>query len=67
MLHKKDLIVFSDVVKTSPYWFRNIYTCDIQNKNVSNILKTFAESNIFYASDLAGTDFKQVIDFEIKK
>lgn len=62
-----DLVVFSDVVKTSPYWFRNIYTCDIQNKNVANILRTFTESNIFYASDLAGTDFKQVIDFEIRK
>ena len=64
---KKDLVVFSDVIKTSPYWFRNIYTANIQNKNVKQVLNNFTESNIFYASDLAGTDFKQVIDFEIKK
>ena len=64
---KKDLVVFSDVIKTSPYWFRNIYTANIQNKNVKTVLNNFTESNIFYASDLAGTDFKQVIDFEIKK
>lgn len=64
---KNDLIVFSDVVKTSPYWFRNIYSTGIKNNRITDILKTFTESNIFYASDLAGTDFKQVIDFEIKK
>ena len=28
---------------------------------------TFRENNIFYANDLVGTDFKQVIDFEIKR
>lgn len=64
---KKDLVVFSDVIKTSPYWFRNIYTANIQNKNVKTVLNNFTESNIFYATDLCGTDFKQVIDFEIKK
>lgn len=64
---KDDLIVFSDVIKPSPYWFRNIYNTNIQNKSVLAILRNFTESNIFYASDLCGTDFKQVIDFEIKK
>lgn len=64
---KKDLVVFSDIVKPSLYWFRNIYTANIKNKKIVEILHYFTESNIFYASDLCGTDFKQVIDFEIKK
>jgi hypothetical protein len=31
------------------------------------LYNTFRENNIFYSDDLCGTDFKQVIDFEIKK
>ena len=34
---------------------------------IRDLFKTFKESNIFYSSDLCGTDFKQVIDFEIRK
>ena len=64
---KNDLLVFSDIISTSPYWFRNIYSANIKNECTRQVLHTFTESNIFYASDLAGTDFKQVIDFEIKK
>ena len=32
-----------------------------------NDLKTFKENKIFYASNLCGTEFKQAIDFEIRK
>lgn len=64
---KDDLIVFSDIIKTSIYWHRNIYSNGIKNPRIIEVLKTFTESNIFYSTDLAGTDFKQVIDFEIKK
>lgn len=60
-------IVFSDQVKPSPYWQRNIYDTDFPNPKLNDIFKTFRESNIFYASDLCGTDFKQVIDFSIRK
>ena len=60
-------IVFSDQVKPSPYWQRNIYDTDFPNPKLNEIFKTFRESNIFYASDLCGTDFKQVIDFSIRK
>ena len=60
-------IVFSDIIKTSPYWQRDIYYPSIKNKQIVNILDTFRENKIFYASDLCGTDFKQVIDFTIKK
>lgn len=63
----KNKIVFSDVIKTSNYWQRDIYNPTFKNKKLCDILKTFKEHRIFYASDLCGTDFKQVIDFEIRK
>lgn len=60
-------IVFSDIIKISKYWQRDIYNTNFKNQNLNNLFKTFRESNIFYSSDLCGTDFKQVIDFTIKK
>ena len=61
-------IVFSDVVKISKYWQRNLYDMQINNDKLRRFMyETFRENNIFYANDLVGTDFKQVIDFEIKK
>ena len=62
-----DLIVFSDIIKTSPLWQRDIYLPTIKNDAIKKILQTFKENQIFYASDLCGTDFKQVIDFIIKR
>lgn len=64
---RDNIIVFSDVVKTSPYWQRDIYNPSFKNQTIKDLLKTFKENQIFYATDLCGTDFKQVIDFEIKK
>lgn len=64
---KEKILVISDVIKTSVYWQRNIYDLNLRNKKVKDLLKTFKENIIFYATDLCGTDFKQVIDFEIKK
>ena len=63
----KKIIVFSDVVKISPYWQRNIYDVSLKNDNIKKLFNTFKERNIFYSSDLCGTDFKQVIDFEIRR
>jgi len=60
-------IVFSDVINVSKFWQRDIYNISIKNPNLQKILDTFRESAIFYSSDLCGTDFKQVIDFFIKK
>ncbi len=60
-------IVISDIVKVSKYWQRDIYHTDFRNPNINNILQTFRESKLFFANDLCGTDFKQVIDFAIKK
>ena len=65
---KDKILVFSDVVKVSKYWQRNIYDMSFTNDNVKKLLyNTFRENKIFYSDDLCGTDFKQVIDFEIKK
>lgn len=60
-------IVFSDQVRQSPYWQRNIYDTNFKNPKLNELFQTFRESNIFYATDLCGTDFKQVIDFSIRK
>ena len=64
---KDNILVFSDVIKPSPYFQRNIYDPSIDNQDLKDVLDTFRENKIFYSSDLCGTDFKQVIDFSIKK
>ena len=64
---KKNQLVISDKIDINPYWQRNIYDITINNDNLKNILATFREDKIFYATDLVGTDFKQVIDFSIKR
>ncbi len=64
---KDNIIVFSDIIKTSKYWQRDIYNPSIKNKKIVELLQTFKENKIFYASDLCGTEFKQAIDFIIRK
>ena len=61
------LIVFSDIIKESRYWQRDIYNISIKNDKLRNLFNTFKENRIFYASDMCGTDFKQVIDFMIRR
>ena len=61
------IIVFSDIVKVSNYWQRDIYNISIKNDKLRNLFMTFKENKIFYASDMCGTDFKQVIDFQIRR
>lgn len=61
------MIVFSDVIKVSQYWQRDIYNISIKNEKLRNLFMTFKENKIFYANDLCGTDFKQVIDFQIRR
>lgn len=63
----KDLIVFSDIIKTDIHYQRDIYNITINNDNIKEILKTFRESQIFYCTDLVGTNFKRTIDFEIRR
>ena len=64
---KDRIIVITDEVKPSKYYQRDIYNVTIKNQALHMILDTFRESNIFYATDLCGTDFKQAIDFSIRK
>ena len=64
---KNNLLIFSDVVKSSKKYQRNIYDITIKSDRLQEILSTFRESSIFYSSDLCGTDFKQAIDFSIRK
>ena len=48
-------------------WQRDIYNPTFKNEKLRNLIQTFRESNIFYSNDMCGTDFKQVIDFQIRK
>ena len=65
---KERTLVFSDVVNISNYWQRDIYNPTFRNKKFQKLfVDTFRETNIFYSDDLCGTDFKQVIDFTIRK
>lgn len=61
------IIVFSDEIRISQYWQRDIYNMSINNDKLKNLLGTFKENKIFYSNDLCGTEFKQVIDFMIRK
>lgn len=61
-------IVVSDVIKPSRYYQRDIYNLSINNDKLRSIISTtFREQNIFYATDLTGCEFKQVIDFIIRR
>lgn len=65
---KEHTIVFSDIIKISRFWQRDIYNTTLRNKRLENLFRnTFRENKIFYSTDLCGTNFKQVIDFAIKK
>lgn len=64
---KDNLLIFTDIVKLNKKYQRNIYDITINNDRIRNALETFREGNIFYSTDLCGTDFKQAIDFNIRK
>lgn len=64
---KKNQLVISDKIDINPYWQRNIYDITLKSESLKNILSTFREDKIFYCNDLVGTDFKQVIDFTIRR
>lgn len=64
---KKNLIIFTDVIKSSKRYQRDIYNISFKNDKLREIFSTFREGSIFYANDITGTDFKQAIDFTIRK
>lgn len=61
------ILVFSDIITTSKYYQRNIYDITIKNDRIQKILNNFRESNVFYSDDLTGTDFKNAIDFSVRR
>jgi len=63
----KKMIFFSDIIKTDIHYQRDIYNITINNDNLKTIFRTFRQSQIFYCTDLVGTNFKQAIDFEIRR
>lgn len=65
---KKNTLVIG-VIGESYLYNRNIYSLDYRIKdNIRKLIyNTFVESNIYYATDICGTDFKQCIDFIIRK
>ena len=60
-------LVFSDIIKPSPYWQGDIYNILHFNDKIKKLLYNFRESNIFYSDDLCGTDFKECINFSIRR
>lgn len=62
-----DMLVFTDVIKPNRRYMRDIYNVDTTNDYLKRILSMFTEGNIFYASDMCGTEFKQCIDFVIRR
>lgn len=63
----RQTIIFSDKIRVSKYYQRDIYNISIENQRLKHLFSTFKENKIFYSSDLCGTDFKQVIDFMIRR
>lgn len=64
---KNNIIIFSDEIRIEKNWQTNIYDISLNNIKIQKILSTFKEDKIFYSSDLCGTDFKQAIDFSIRR
>ena len=46
------IIVFSDVIKMSELWQRDLYNISIKNDKLRNLFMSFKENKIFYATDL---------------
>lgn len=59
--------MFSDNIKENMFWQKDIYNLTFKNKKLQQIFGEFRESTIFFSDNLTGTDFKQAIDFNIKK
>lgn len=60
-------LVVSDQTQVSRYWIGDIYNSRLPNQKLDLVLKSFVDSKVFYSTDLCGTDFKQVINFTMRK
>lgn len=45
-------IVFSDIIKPSIYWQRDIYNTTFKNIKLRDLFNTFKENKIFYSDDM---------------
>lgn len=61
------IYVFSDQIRPEKTWARDPYHSNTKNPILQRVFNDFREDKIFYSTDLDGTEFKQCIDFEIKK
>lgn len=64
---EKNTYTISDIVNQNKKYFRSPYSVKSRNKYIEKAFDDFREDKIFYSTDLCGTDFKQAIDFIIKK
>ena len=65
---KDVILIFSDRINIDKKYQRDIYNITLNHPKLKNILNsTFKESMIFYSDDLTGTEFKNAIDFIIRK
>lgn len=64
---KKNTILFTDTIDDNIFNNPNPYNLKVPNKQLAEIMETFKESNIFYCNYLTGTEFKDVINFTIRR
>lgn len=64
---KPKTLIITDEIRPDKYYQRDLYNVTIKNPVLHMILDTFRETNIFYSTDSCGTDFKQCVDFSIKR
>lgn len=64
---EKCTYTITDRVRQNKKVFRQPYTVKSWSPAIEAAFNDFREDKIFYSTDLTGTDFKQAIDFTIKK
>lgn len=61
------IYVFSDQRREDKLWATDPYHSNTKNPVLQRFFNDFREGKIFYSTDLDGTEFKQAIDFEIRR
>ena len=61
------IYVFSDQIRESKTWACDPYHSNTRNPVLQRFFDDFREDKIFYSTDLDGTEFKQAINFEIRR
>lgn len=61
------IYVFSDQIREEKTWACDPYHSNTRNPVLRSFFDDFREDKIFYSTDLDGTEFKQAIDFDIRR